>query len=71
MPQLLKYALGLDTASRGMFSLHYLFFDVPGSEGCLHRDEINRFTTLVGQETRFTARSYQELFNEVGTRYNG
>jgi hypothetical protein len=67
VPQLVKHALGLATASRRRFSLHYLFFDAPGSESCLRRDEINRFTTLVGQETRFTARSYQELFNDVGT----
>lgn len=66
-PQLLKHALGLATAAPGPFSLQYLYFDSDEQVGAAHRAEIARFSSLVGDETGFVARSYQELFDRLGS----
>lgn len=63
--QLLKHALGLATQLGQGFSLHYLYFDWPGPESDVHNSEINRFKKAVGEELRFRAISYQELFSRV------
>ena len=65
VPQLLKHALGLGTSVSGRFSLHYVFFDAPSSEGTTHQEEIERFSEAVGRETGFVAQSYQALFKEL------
>jgi hypothetical protein len=71
-PQLLKHALGLATAApRACFSLQYLYFDSDGQDGAAHRAEIARFSSLVADETRFVAQSYQELFDRLGSHAGG
>lgn len=64
-PQLLKHALGLATRTAGRFSLHYLYYDTGGPKGAAHRAEIGRFSSLAGEETRFVAGSYQDLFRSI------
>ena len=62
VPQLLKHALGLATKLGGDFSLYYIYFDWAGPESQVHRTEIDEFVKLVGEELRFKAFTYQELF---------
>jgi hypothetical protein len=69
VPQLLKHALGMANQLGSQFSLYYIYFDWDGPESEVHRQEIDRFDDLVGDEFRFKVRSYQELFsslNEMG-----
>ena len=61
-PQLLKHALGLATRLDDRFSLYYIYYDWPGKESELHREELIHFTDAVGPELRFKAVSYQDLF---------
>ena len=63
--QLLKHALGLATRPKGIFELHYIFFDWPGAESIVHRDELARFERLVGSELRFRWGSYQEAYGRL------
>lgn len=65
VPQLLKHAVGLATALRVRFTLHYIYFDSPGTEGAGHAREIEGFTALVGEEIRFVPRSYQNFFRNL------
>jgi len=60
--QLLKHALGLATQRRDRFSLCYAYFDIPCPASKVHRHEIERFASRVGEETRFQAICYQDLF---------
>lgn len=73
-PQLLKHALGLATQLGDQFSLYYTYLDWPGKESKVHREEVNRFTELVGDELRFKAVTYQQLLlslqNEPGVDPN-
>jgi hypothetical protein len=64
-PQLLKHVLGMATRLGSQFSLYYIYFDQQGPESDVHRREIERFDSLVGEEVRFKARSYQELFSTL------
>ena len=65
-PQLLKHALGMATQLEGRFSLYYIYYDWPGgNETKVHKNEINLFTDVVGEELRFKAISYQELFRAL------
>jgi hypothetical protein len=69
VPQLLKHVLGMANQLGGLFSLYYIYYDSNGPESDVHRQEVERFEGLVGDEVRFKARSYQELFsslNEMG-----
>jgi hypothetical protein len=62
--QLLKQALAL--ASRpAEFVLYYVHYDHAGRESRTHRDEIERFRGHVGEELRFRALSYQDLFRRL------
>jgi len=65
-PQLLKHALGLARKKAGTYELHYIYFDWDGPEGKVHAAEVTRFENLVGQEIRFRALSYQQLFERLG-----
>ena len=73
--QLLKHALGLATQLGTKFSLHYLYYDHPGERAETHRSEVARFSDCVGDEIRFRALTYQEVFdkfrvsNHVDPRY--
>ena len=83
--QLLKHALGLATQLGGEFSLCYLYYDWAGERPAAHRREIDLFEELVGDEFRFRALPYQQVFvrlaesgeadsdylNYLGDRYFG
>ena len=61
--QLLKHALGLATSSSAGFSLWYLYYDCLGERSEAHRREIQSFADHVGQEIRFKALTYQEVYH--------
>ena len=63
--QLLKHALGLATQLHDQFSLHYLYFDYQGERSETHKREIWNFVSHVGEEIRFKAVSYQEVFGRL------
>lgn len=65
--QLLKHALGLANQLGQNFELHYLYFDAPGIESEKHSAEVDRFKSYVGDELRFKAISYQQLFQSLST----
>ena len=60
--QLLKHALGLGTQLGGEFSLCYLYYNWAGKRPETHRREIDLFEELVGDEVRFRALPYQDIF---------
>ncbi|NWK43345.1 PGN_0703 family putative restriction endonuclease [Ralstonia pickettii] len=64
-PQLLKHALGLGTQCGKEFSLLYLFYNWPCAQAATHSEEIARFASVVGQEIRFRALTYQALFERL------
>src|SRR2546423_3193053 len=64
-PLLLKHALGLARKKPGAHSLYYIYFDWKCPEGELHAAEVARFASLVGEEIRFRALTYQELFTRL------
>ena len=63
--QLLKHALGLATQLGNRFSLYYLYYDWPGDRLEAHRREIDLFDEWVGDEIRFKALTYQEVFEKL------
>ena len=63
--QLLKHALGLATKLRGKFSLYYLYYDWLGERPEAHRREVDLFDEWVGDEIRFKALTYQEVFEKL------
>ena len=64
-PQLLKHALGLAREKTGTYELYYIYFDWKCPEGKIHADEVARFGDLVGEEIRFRAITYQNLFERL------
>jgi hypothetical protein len=65
VPQLLKHALGLARKEAGAYALCYIYFDLHGPERERHADEVARFRDLVGGEIRFSALTYQQLFDRL------
>ena len=63
--QLLKHTLGLATSSRPDFSLWYLYYDCLGQRSEAHKREIQTFANRVGEEIRFKALTYQEVFHQL------
>lgn len=63
--QLLKHALGLAKKMGNRFSLYYLYYDCVGKEQEAHRQEIDCFGKRVGDEIRFKALTYQEVFKRL------
>ena len=63
--QLLKHALGLATRLGDQFSLYYLYYGHSGDRAEIHGDEIARFAERVGDEIRFRALAYQEVFDRL------
>lgn len=61
--QLLKHILGLKKAyDKNGFRLLYLWYDVPGNDGCQHRKEIKQFSDIAKSDNiKFHSTSYQEL----------
>ena len=67
--QLLKHALGLAKQLGNGFSLQYIYYDWPGKTAEAHRIELERFADLVGDELRFKAMTYQQVYK--GLRDSG
>ena len=63
--QLLKHALGLATQQGNRFSLHYLYYDWPGDRLGAHGREVDSFDEWMGDEIRFKALTYQEVFERL------
>ena len=62
VPQLLKHVLGMANQLGSKFSLYYIYYDWDGPESDVHRREVDRFDSAVGDEIRFEAKSYQDFF---------
>jgi len=63
--QLLKHALGIGNSLKKDSQLLYLYFDLEDQDsrvGNDHRDEIKKFTDLIGNELRFKSMTYQDVF---------
>jgi hypothetical protein len=69
--QLVKHILGLNKAfGKGGFWLLYLWYDVLGEEGAIHRKEIEDFADVVRTDgVKFHASSYQELIVKLSIEY--
>jgi hypothetical protein len=70
--QLVKHILGLKncTENNGKFKLLYLYYDGYGSEGALHREEIQRFIDETNKDgIHFHALCYQELIVRLAREY--
>jgi len=68
--QLLKHILALRNKwGDNGFVLAYLWYDVGGDEGRLHRDEAEQFSAVVkGDAIRFVSNTYQELIPFLARR---
>ena len=69
--QLIKHILGLKKKyGKSAFRLLYLWYDVHGEEGYLHRKEIERFSEIVKKDgVNFSAISYQKLISNLVNKY--
>lgn len=69
--QLIKHILGLKNAyGKTAFRLLYLWYDVLGEEGHRHRNEIEKFTTIVKSDgINFSSISYQEVIKNLASTY--
>ena len=65
--QLLKHSLGLATNLGNRFSLYYLYYDFPGDRSEAHSREVRGFASRVGEETRFKAATYREVYGRLLT----
>ena len=63
--QLLKHALGLAEQLCDQFSLQYLYYNHHGERSEAHEKEVARFEECVGDEIRFRALTYQEIFDKL------
>lgn len=61
--QLIKHILGLKkSVGKNGFRLLYLWYDVLGKEGAIHKEEIEEFVKVTKKDSiYFSAMSYQEL----------
>lgn len=69
--QLIKHILGLKRKfGKNGFRLLYLWYDVLGKEGAVHRDEIEKFSGIAKADgIYFDAMSYQELILVMSKEY--
>lgn len=70
--QLIKHILGLRSGKLGKegFKLLYLWYDVLGEEGAVHRKEVEDFSEVVRSDgVEFHALSYQELIVRLCEQY--
>jgi len=69
--QLIKHILGLrNNCGSDDYELLYLWYDVPGPEGCLHRQEIERFTKITKKDDiHFSSITYQEVILSLYKNY--
>lgn len=68
--QLVKHILGLKNQfDKNSFRLLYLWYDVLGYDGAVHRNEINTFSEVVKSDgIKFHGLSYQELITTLATQ---
>ena len=70
--QLVKHILGLKQGTKSLqgFRLLYLWYDVLGDEGKVHRDEVEEFTSVVEKDgVKFHSMTYQELISRLAGDY--
>ena len=69
--QLIKHILGLKRKfGKNGFRLLYLWYDVLGKEGAVHREEIEQFSRIARADgVYFDAMSYQELILVMSRDY--
>lgn len=69
--QLIKHILGLKRSfGKRCFRLLYLWYDVLGKEGAVHRDEIEKFSGIAKADgILFDAMTYQELILIMSNEY--
>jgi hypothetical protein len=69
--QLIKHILGLKAkCGKNGFRLLYLWYDVIGKEGAIHRDEIEMFSEVArADDIYFASMSYQELIILLANDY--
>ncbi len=69
--QLIKHILGLKrNFGKSGFRLLYLWYDVLGKEGAIHRDEIDKFYEIAKSDgIYFNAMSYQDLILVLSKEY--
>ena len=69
--QLVKHILGLKNKfDKDAFRLLYLWYDVLGHDGAVHRNEIDTFSRVVKSDgIKFHALSYQELIVNMSREY--
>lgn len=69
--QLIKHILGLKVKfGKDGFRLMYLWYDVLGEEGTIHRNEIEAFSNIVRSDgIKFHVMSYQELIVKLSNEY--
>ena len=69
--QLIKHILGLKVSiGKEKFRLLYLWYDVLGKDGAVHREEVEDFTIIAKSDgVRFHAMTYQELINILDRYY--
>jgi hypothetical protein len=69
--QLIKHILGLKTAcGKEGFRLMYLWYDAFGSEGAVHRNEVEMFSEIIASDkVKFHAMTYQELIVNLSNEY--
>ena len=67
--QLIKHILGLKSKHGKKFKLLYLWYDVPGTEGYEHRQEIEYFKKLVKDKVDFCHITYQEVIFNLKENY--
>ena len=69
--QLIKHILGLKASvGKEKFRLLYLWYDVLGKDGAVHREEVEDFTIIAKSDgVRFHAMTYQELIKILDKYY--
>lgn len=67
--QLIKHILGLKSNYKENFTLLYLWYDVPGTEGYEHRKEIEEFKELLKDKIDFRSITYQEVIYYLRENY--
>jgi hypothetical protein len=70
--QLIKHILGLKKKceSKDTFKLLYLWYDAPGKDGHIHREEVDRFSQIANADNvLFFSLTYQELIIALAIEY--
>ncbi len=70
-PQLLKHALGLANTLGTGFELWYIYFDFDEPMSDTHKDEIDKFKSLLDVELQFKAFRYQEIVSKLALQAVG